>query len=393
MTRAVAAPTSTAWHVQDGRSYRATAPASTRVFHERLPGYQPSRLVRADALAAELGLGEVWIKDESNRFGLPAFKILGASWASYSALAERGSFGDGDWETLEDLATLVRDRTGVKRLAAATDGNHGRAVAHFARLLGLQSAIYVPLGTSSARIEAIESEGATVEVVNGGYEDAVNRSAKDAAEDCLVISDTSWPGYETVPAAVIEGYSTIFDEATSQLAEAGGRGPDVVIVQVGVGALAGAAARHFRSTDSGVRLVVVEPLAAACNLRSIQEGEMVSVPGPHSSIMVGLNCDTPSLIAWPDVSGGFDAFIAVEDDTARQAMRAMSRAGIVSGETGAAGLAGLIEMRSGVAGACGEALGLGSSTSVLLISTEGATDPDAYAQIVGSAATEEGISR
>ncbi|HEX5512202.1 MAG TPA: diaminopropionate ammonia-lyase [Actinomycetales bacterium] len=389
MTRNVEAPTTTSWHVQDGRAYRSQPTGSTSAFHQRLPGYAPSKLVRAGSVAKELGLGQVWVKDESNRLGLPAFKILGASWASYRALTKLGGWADDEWRTLEDLARLVAERTSVKKLAAATDGNHGRAVARFANLLGLQAAIFVPLGTVQARIEAIENEGATVEVVNGGYGDAVRRSAEEASDECLVISDTSWPGYQDVPADVIEGYSTIFEEAEAQLAEAGGKAPDVVLIQVGVGALAGAAARHYRSKDSAVRLVCVEPLASACNLASIQEGEIVSIPGPHSSIMVGLNCDTPSMIAWPDVSQGFDSFIAVEDDAARQAMRLYARDGVVAGETGAAGLAGLIELTTGVAKSAGEALGLDENSSVLLISTEGATDPEAYAQIVDGAHKEE----
>lgn len=394
MTRAVRAPQAVSWFTQDARGYTTRASASTQAFHRRLPGYAPSRLVRADDLAAELGLGQVWVKDESNRMGLPAFKILGASWASYRALQQRGGFADDDWDDVQDLARLVRERTPVRRLAAATDGNHGRAVAHFASLLGLASSIFVPTGTAQARIDAIAGEGASVEVVDGGYEDAVNRSAQEASDDCLVISDTSWPGYEDVPAAVVEGYSTIFEEARAQLAEAGGRGPDVVVIQAGVGALAGAAVRHFRGGAArDVRLVVVEPLSAACNLVSMQEGEMVSIPGPHSSIMVGLNCDTPSLIAWPDVSRGFDAFVAVDDDAARDAMRALARAGIVAGETGAAGLAGLTQIRTGAARECGDALGLGPDTSVLVISTEGATDPAAYASIVDAAPQPEGASR
>jgi diaminopropionate ammonia-lyase len=384
MTRLVAAPPRTDWLVQDGRGHRAAPPASTRDFHRRLPGYAPSPLVRADGLAEELGLGEVWIKDESDRLGLPSFKILGASWATYVALRDRGGFADGDWTNIDELASLVAERTGVTRLAAATDGNHGRAVAHVAAWLGLGATIFVPQGTSAARIEAIVGEGATVEVVDGGYEDAVNRSAQEAADDCLVISDTSWEGYETVPATVVEGYSTIFEEAEAQLSETGAAPLDVVVVQVGVGALAGAAARQYRGAQAAVRLVCVEPVSAACNLVSMQHGERVSIPGPHASIMVGLNCDTPSLVAWPDVSQGFDVFIAVEDGAAREAMRALSRMDIVSGETGAAGLAGLTELCRGPAREAADHIGLGPQSRVLLISTEGATDPAAYAAVVGA---------
>lgn len=386
MTLVVPAPESVDWFVQDGRPHRAATSPSTLSFHRRLPGYEPAPLVPIPEIAADLGLGEVWVKDESRRLGLPSFKILGASWATYAALERLGRFDRDEWTDLAELAKLVRATTSVTRLAAATDGNHGRAVARVAAWLGLRASIFVPLGTSAARVDAITGEGAVVEVVNGGYEDAVIRSAREASDECLVISDTSWDGYVDVPRTVVDGYATIFEEAEAQVRATGREGFDVVVVQAGVGALAAAAVRQYRAHGGSVRLVCVEPVTAACNLMSMRHGERVSIPGPHPSIMVGLNCDTPSLVAWPDVSGGFDAFVAIEDDRAREAMRALARAGVTAGETGAAGLAGLTETRLGVAGAVGEHLGLGKDSSVLLISTEGATDPEAYTAIVGHGA-------
>lgn len=390
--RVVAAPTRVSWQVRDARGFTGQPVEATRSFHRRIPGYAVSPLVRAESTARELGLGEVWVKDESDRLGLPSFKILGASWAAYRTLRNIGGFDDNDWSDMDDLAKLVGSRTPVRRLAAATDGNHGRAVAYIARLLGLDCSIFVPTGTAQARIDAIAGEDATVEVVDGGYGDAVARSAPEASAECLIVSDTSWPGYQDVPQAVIEGYSTIFDEVDEQLAAVGAEPPSLVLIQVGVGALAAAAVRHYRGSEQGraVRMVVVEPLAAACNLESIKASEMVSIPGPHDSIMVGLNCDTPSMVAWAEVSGGVDAFVAVEDESAREAMRALARAGVVSGETGAAGLAGLREMCVGQAKACGDELDLGLDTSALIISTEGATDPDAYSRIVPFAVRQEG---
>ncbi|MHB8331423.1 MAG: diaminopropionate ammonia-lyase [Candidatus Dormibacteria bacterium] len=374
------------WYVQDAHSYAVQPSQETRWFHTRLPGYQATRLVRADSLASDLGLGEVWVKDESSRLGYPSFKILGASWATYRALQATGGFADGDWTTVEDLAGLVARTTKVRRLAAATDGNHGWAVAHVAGWLGMAASIFLPTGASRARIDAIRGEGATVEVVDGGYGDAVRRSALEATEECLVISDTSWEGYVNIPRWVIEGYATIFVEADEQLRAAGAKPLTAMVVQVGVGALAGAAVRYVRSDSArrGVRLIAVEPLAAACNLESMRAGEMVTIPGPHDSIMVGLNCDTPSLVAWPDVSAGFDVFVAVDDDAARAAMRALAWAGIVAGETGAAGVAGLTELRCGKASACGAQIGLGPDSQVLVLATEGATDPQSYASIVAS---------
>ena len=313
-----------------------------------------------------LGIGQVLVKNESSRLGLPAFKILGASWAVYRALEKRvaestegrASASPGlamaspssgilePWRTVDELAERLAPLRPLT-LVTATDGNHGRAVAHMAALLGLEAQIYVPAGTAQARIDGIASEGARVEIVDGTYDDAVARAAQDASARCLVISDTSWPGYEEVPHWVMEGYSTIMTEIDDELARRGEKNPDLIAVQFGVGALAAAVVRHYRRPNECPRILSVEPLRAACMLASMEAGEIVTVPGPHDSIMAGLNCGRPSIIAWPIVSQGIDAFIAIPDERAREAMRALARAGIVAGETGAAGLAGLIELLTG----------------------------------------------
>ncbi|HEX8134193.1 MAG TPA: diaminopropionate ammonia-lyase [Actinomycetes bacterium] len=366
----------------------ATMPPPPRApleLHRRLPGYAVTPLRDAPALAAAAGVGRVWVKDESARLGQPAFKLLGASWAAYRALTERLGRDPEPWTSLEELrATLAPLRP--LTLATATDGNHGRAVARMAALLGLDADVYVPTGTAAARIAAIQGEGARVTVVDGDYDAAVATAAATAGERCLAIQDVGWPGYEQVPAWVIEGYGTIFWEVDDQLADRGEPGPDVVVVPVGVGGLAAAAVRHWRreGLEKPPRMVGVEPLAAACVLRSLRAGRIVTVPGPHDSIMAGLNCGTPSLSAWPALRDGLDAVVAVADERARQAMRDLAAAGIVAGETGAAALAGLAEATRGPdAAAARAALGLGADASVLLLCTEGATDPDAYRRIVG----------
>ena len=187
--------------------------AATRApleLHRRLPGYAVTAVVDAPGVATSLGVGRVLVKVESNRFGLPAFKMLGASWATYRAVVERlGS--EPQWSTLDELRAAVEPLRPLT-LAAATDGNHGRAVAAMARLLGFEARVFVPSDMVAARIAGIESEGATVEIVDGSYDDAVSRSAKEAGARCLVISDTSWEGYTEPPKHVIEGYSTIFFE-------------------------------------------------------------------------------------------------------------------------------------------------------------------------------------
>jgi diaminopropionate ammonia-lyase len=351
-------------------------------FHRRLPGYEETPLVDAPRLAEALGVGQVLVKDESSRLGLPAFKVLGASWAVYRALEERfGEEGFGGWDDIEDLRQKLEPLRPLS-LVAATDGNHGRAVARVARLLGLGARIFVPGNMVVARREAIAGEGAEVLVVDGGYDEAVERSAEAGG---LLISDASWPGYERVPFWVIEGYSTMLWEIVDELERRGEAGPDLVVVQVGVGALAAAVARHFRRPDSPQRpkLVAVEPARADCLYRSVSAGRLVSVPGPHDSIMVGLNCGRPSLVAWPILSRSMDLLVAVDDEPAREAMRLAARTGIVSGETGAAGLGGLLQLlRSGEGGESRRPLGVNEDTHVLVFNTEGATDPDAYQRIV-----------
>jgi diaminopropionate ammonia-lyase len=353
-------------------------------FHRRLPGYAPTALVDAPELARLLGVRQALLKNESSRLGLPAFKILGASWAIYRALEARLGATLEPWRTFTELVDRVAPLRPMT-LATATDGNHGRAVAHFAALLGLEARIYVPAGTAHARIDAIASEGAHVEIVNGTYDDAVARAALDQSERCLVISDTSWPGYEEVPRWVMDGYSTVLSEIDEELERRGEQAPDLVAVQVGVGALAAAVVNHYRSLEREPQptIVSVEPLHAACALAAIEAGEIVTVPGPHDSIMAGLNCGRASIVAWPMLSAGVDAFIAIADERARESMRALAHVGIVAGETGGSGLAGLLELLTGPDNARHRAeLRLGPSTRVLLFVTEGATDPSAYAAIV-----------
>ena len=363
------------------------AAADPRAFHASMPGYAPTALRPAPASARALGVAEVLVKDESARLGLPSFKVLGASWAVYRALLSRLGLSREQVPTLAALREAVAPLRPLS-LAAATDGNHGRAVAHMAALLGLDAAIYVPANMVSARIEAIEGEGATVTVVEGGYDDAIARSAQDASDRCLVISDTSWEGYEEVPAWVIEGYATVFEEIAEQL---GGRpAPDVVAVPIGVGALAAAVVRHYWSaepTGERPRLIGVEPTSAACVLESVAAGEIITLDHPQDSIMAGLNCATPSLIAWPAVSRGIDAYVAVPDARVPEAMRLLAADGIVAGETGAGGLAGMLALvQEAQLLQARREMGLGAGSRVLLLCTEGATDPEAYERLTAGAA-------
>lgn len=323
-------------------------------FHRSLDGYEPTPLVDAPELASEWGVGRVLLKFERERFGLPAFKFLGVSWAAQRLLGEPPH--DPSLE-----------------LVAATDGNHGRAVARVARMRGLGATILVPAGTAQARIDAIASEGATVQVVDGSYDDAVRLSAGLADERRLVLSDTSWPGYEEVPGWVIEGYATIFAEVDEQA-----NGPvDAAFVPIGVGALAAAAARHYTGR---ARLAGVEPTAAACMMESARAGRITEVPGPHGSIMAGLNAGLPSLVAWPLVSGGFDLFCAAEDEVAVEGTRRLAALGLEVGECsgGAAGAAARLMADE----AARQSLEAGPGSTILVLLTEGVTDPETFARIV-----------
>ncbi|MFI5953826.1 diaminopropionate ammonia-lyase [Cryptosporangium sp. NPDC051539] len=351
----------------DPTRIRSSSGPAVRAFHETLPGYRPSPLVDAPALAAKVGVASLSVKDESSRLDMPSFKVLGASWATFRALSALVGPGIG---SLPELAGRLVDRN--LTLVAATDGNHGRAVARMARLLHVGAHILVPRDMVAARIEAIRAEGADVTVVDGNYDVAVAASAALADETHLVISDTSWPGYEQVPAWVIDGYSTIVEEVLAELGTSGRQRPTVVVAQMGVGAFASAMIRGFVPT--GARLIGAEPTRAACVLESIRAGQPVQLDGNLDSIMAGLNCGTPSPLAWPDLLAGLDRVAAVDDDDAEQAMRDLASIGVVSGESGAAGYAALL--------AHAAELGLTPDDHVLVISTEGATDPVAYQRIV-----------
>jgi diaminopropionate ammonia-lyase len=343
-------------------------PSSARAFHESLDGYRPTPLVDVPALATAAGVGRVLVKDESIRLGLPAFKILGASWACHRVLQRH--LGD-EALSIGEVGERVR-ATGLT-FATATDGNHGRAVAHMARLYGIEAMVFVPAGTSPARVAAIESEGARCVMVEGTYDDAVVVAAR--VPDALVVSDTSWDGYDEVPQWIVEGYATMLDELPDP------ESVTAVLVPVGMGALASAVAQWFRGRDLDTRLVSVEPETADCHYVSIERGEPEPVPGPHRSMMAGLNCGAPSPLAWPFVSRGFDAFVAIDDDAADRGMRALADAGITSGETGAAATGALLAIAADPS--AGSIVDLGADDTVLVLSTEGATDPAAYERIVG----------
>lgn len=365
-------------YVAPERPVASTPPPAAgppRAFHRTMDGYAPTPVVSLEDLAARLGVGAVWVKDESSRLGLPSFKILGGSWAVHRLLMERAGrpFQGRGFDELREVANSLRPLT----LTTATDGNHGRGVARMARLLDLDAVVYVPDDMVPARIAAIESEGARVVVHPGDYDAAVKAAASAAETDRWeVIADVAYEGYTSVPGWVMDGYDTIFDECGDQLPET----PTVIFVQAGVGALAAATMQHYAAAGHGARFAVVEPLQAACLLESAVSGGPISLASSQGSIMAGLNCGTPSTVAWPTVEAHTDVYLAVSDDRTRESMRLLARAGVESGESGAAGLAGLLE--AGDSDEARRALALDEDAVVLLVSTEGATDPDAYGRII-----------
>jgi diaminopropionate ammonia-lyase len=337
------------WFARDARGWTCEPPdGDAAAFHRRLPGYAATPLVEAPGLAAELGVGRLFVKDESARFDLRAFKFLGASWAGFRAVAARTGYAGP--AALDGLRAQLREREtspGANlALVTATDGNHGRAVARTARLLGLPARVYLPKVVPDVVIDRISAEGARITVVDADYDGAVLAARSDAEGDAdgLLIQDTAWDGYEEVPSWIVDGYETLFAEIDAQLSAAGVDAVDLVSVQVGVGSLAQAAVAHYRSSalaaSARPRLLSVEPDTAACVLRSLADGALVSVP-TDVTLMNGLNCGTPSAIAWPYLRGGLDAAIAVTDDQARAAIASLTAAGISAGPSGAAGLAGL----------------------------------------------------
>jgi len=354
-----------------------------RAFHAALAGSEPTPLVPQPALASAFDVAHVDLKLETDRLGLPSFKIMGASWATIEALRP---LLPPSWSPSDGLAPLAGALPPDLVLVAATDGNHGRALARVARLLGVRSRIFVPEVLRDEPVARIAQEGAEVIRIEGTYDEAVERSAREGELDgCVLVSDTSWPGYERIPAAVVDGYSTILWEAEEQLEALGRAVPDLVLVQLGVGAFGAAVVRHFRRLgDRSPRIVGVEPTQAACVMASLAADRIVTVPGPHDSVMAGLNCGTPSLIAWPVLRDGLDAVIAIDDAHALDEVRTLADAGLAVGECSGVVVAAARELLAGPEAVLHRALlGVPASASVLLFATEGVTDADSFARLVG----------
>lgn len=357
------------------------------------PGYAPTLLHALPGLARQLGLGALFYKDESQRFGLKSFKALGGAYAVLRLLAGKiaQQTGGPTPPASEILSGRWRDIVARQTVTCATDGNHGRSVAWGAQMFGCRCVIYIHATVSEGRRAAIARYGAEVVRIEGNYDDSVRHAdAQAKANGWTVVSDTTYEGYRDIPIDVMHGYGVLSQEVIAQI---GDPPPTHVFVQAGVGAFAASVAAAFWLAwgERRPKLVVVEPIEADCHLQSAQAGRPTVVTGALDTVMAGLACGEVSPAAWEIVSAAASAYVALEDRYALDAMRAFAQpvAGdraIVSGETGAAGLAALLAAQQHAP--LRALLELDASSRVLLLGSEGDTDPEIYKTITGRSAAE-----
>ncbi|KAM5516505.1 diaminopropionate ammonia-lyase [Fusarium oxysporum f. sp. phaseoli] len=353
------------------KSWTSPEPASAEAidrFHQSLPNYEPTPLVSLDSLAKEIGVGAVHVKDETNRFGLPAFKILGASWGAFRSITEK--FGlplDSDIDTAREAA-----KSHQLTLYAATEGNHGRAVARMGAIFDISAEIHVPASMHPSTVKLIESEGAKVVISKGRYEDAMlEAESASKHEKGIMVQDHAFGDYQTVPQAsdwIVDGYGTMMREVDKQL---GSTKADLVIAPVGVGSFAQAVVSHFKRQGTSTSTLTVEPDTAACLWKSLEKGEFTEIP-TTGTIMAGLNCGAPSTIAWDLLKNGVDASLTVSDYEAHQSVLYLQSQGINAGPCGASTLAALRRLTPDDK----KALGLNEKSTVVIFCTERNRDYD-----------------
>ncbi len=364
-----------------------------RNFHRTFPQYQPTPLRSLKYLAKALGVAGIYVKDESYRFGLNAFKALGGSYAMARYLAGHlnRDISEMPYEVLTSEA--VKRQLGDITFATTTDGNHGRGVAWTARQLHQKAVVYMPKGSAKQRLANILAEGAEATITDLNYDDAVRMTATKARENgWVVVQDTAWEGYEEIPAWIMQGYGTMSAEALTQLQEIGVARPSHVVVQAGVGALAGSVEGFFTSLfqEQRPKMVIVEADQANCLFKSAQagDGKPRTVGGDMATIMAGLACGEPNLIGWRILRDYSEMFVSCPDWVAAKGMRILGSPlsndpRIISGESGAVttGLLWTLLQDKGLREAK-ESLGLNRESHILLFNTEGDTDPATYRSIV-----------
>lgn len=364
-----------------------------RNFHKTFSMYSETPLADLRNLAGYLGVEGIYVKDESYRFGLNAFKVLGGSYAIGSRLAAK--LGKKIEEVTFDMlkSEEIKKKLGDITFTTATDGNHGRGIAWTAQQLGYKSVIYMPKGTTARRVENIKETGAEVYVTDCNYDDTVRLVLENSKKyGWEIFQDTAWEGYEEIPGYIMQGYTTMAIEALEQLGKLGVKRPTHIFIQAGVGALAGAIIGFFASYFGDERpvMAVVEPDKADCFLRSVRsaDGMPRCVTGDMDTIMAGLACGEPNPIAWEILKEYSDAFVSVTDSVAARGMRVLGNPlngdkRVVSGESGAVTL-GLLSvlLQDKYHQELKDALKIGKDSRILLFSTEGDTDPEVYRRVV-----------
>ena len=372
------------------QEYSLEKARSIRKWHRSFPEYRETPLRRLACLAERLGVSEIYVKDESFRFGLNAFKALGGSYAIGRVLAERLGKDLSELPFPVLTGSEVRKELGPMTFVTATDGNHGRGVAWTASRLGQNSVVYMPKGSAPERLENIRALGSDASITDMCYDDAVRFSAQQAEKNgWILVQDTSWDGYEKIPGWIMEGYTTIGAEILEQLQ---GELPTHVFLQAGVGSMAGALAAFFANCYGELcpRIIVVEPHSADCFYRTAaaDDGRLHAVTEEMNTIMAGLACGEPCGIAWDILQGCASAFLTISDEAAATGMRILGNPmgtdpRIISGESGASTFGTVAELLRNQANASlREALGLDNSARILCISTEGDTDRENYRRIV-----------
>lgn len=374
--------------VREPSSVGIDAPRAVRRFLAHCPAYSPTPLLRLDAAAQELGVRAVLVKDEALRLGLQSFKALGGVYAILEVVAREASRRLSRPVAPADLLTPeIRAVAGTMTFACASDGNHGRSVAAGARLVGARSVVYLHGGVSDARAHRIAELGATVMRTDGNYDRSVEEAQEAARRNAwILVADTGESLADEIPGLIMRGYTAIADEVLDQI-EAFGFDITHLFVQAGVGGLAAAMIGHLsaRLGARAPRMIVVEPELACCLLESCRRGEETEIPQRESTIFAMLECNRPSPHAWQVLDAAADFFMSVPDSMAAPAMRKLAQASggdprIVSGESGAAGFAGLLCASADPAAR--EVLGLSADSVVLVINTEGQTDPGRYRELV-----------
>lgn len=364
-----------------------------REFHKSFPEYEVTPLHSLDNLAKHLGVKNIFLKDESYRFGLNAFKVLGGSYAIGKYLAEKLGMDISEVSFEKLKSKEIKERLGDITFVTATDGNHGRGVAWAANRLGQKSVVYMPKGSSEVRLNNIRKEGAEASITEFNYDDAVRLANENANKyGWVMVQDTAWEGYEDIPTWIMQGYGTLIHEAIEQLEERGIEKPTHVFLQAGVGSFAAAVQGYLASKFGEDRpiTVVVEPDEAACIYKSakIDDGKPYSVTGDMPTIMAGLACGEPNTIGWNILRDYSDGYFSCPDYVSARGMRVLGSPlkgddQVISGESGAVG-AGVISllMERDYYKDLREKLGLDENSKVLIISTEGDTDPYKYKDIV-----------